>query len=74
MRERVKKNLFQPINVVITCSKSGKLTLSLVRYWCEKCLAPAVNKKNAYCYQIRIGDRMIQRFIKIYRPNQLKEI
>jgi hypothetical protein len=45
MGERVKKNLFQPSNVVITCSKSGKLTSSLVRYWCEKCLAPAVDKK-----------------------------
>lgn len=45
MGERVKKNLFQPSNVVITCSKSGKLTSSLVRYWAEKCLAPSVNKQ-----------------------------
>ena len=45
MGERVKKHLFQPSNVVITCSKSGKLTSSLVRYWCEKCLAPSVDKE-----------------------------
>lgn len=45
MGETVKKRLFQPSNVVITCSKSGKLTSSLVRYWCDTCLAPSVHKK-----------------------------
>jgi hypothetical protein len=45
MGETVKKRLFQPSNVVITCSKSGKLTSSLVRYWCEKCLGPSVDKE-----------------------------
>lgn len=43
--KELKKHLFQPSNVVITCSKSGKLTSSLVRYWSEKCLAPSVNKQ-----------------------------
>ncbi len=32
--------MFQPQNVVITCSKSGKLTTSLVYYWRDKVLAP----------------------------------
>ena len=45
MGERVKKNLFQPTNVVITCSKSGKLTSSLVAYWRDKCLVPSLDKK-----------------------------
>ena len=36
MGEIVKKNLFRPTNVVITCSSSGKLTSSLVTYWKEK--------------------------------------
>ena len=43
--ERAKKNLFQPSNVVITCSKAGKLTSSLVRYWCEKYLGSSVDKQ-----------------------------
>lgn len=45
MGEAVKKCLFQPDNVIITCSKSGKLTSSLVRYWCENCLIPSIDEK-----------------------------
>ena len=45
MGETVKKRLFQPSNVIITCSKSGKLTSSLVRYWCDNCLIPSTDKK-----------------------------
>ena len=45
MGETVKKRLFQPGNVIITCSKSGKLTTSLVRYWCDNCLIPSIDKK-----------------------------
>lgn len=45
MGATVKKRLFEPSNVVITCSKSGKLTSSLVRYWCEKCLIPSIDKR-----------------------------
>ena len=44
MWETMKKRSFQPSNVVITCSKSGKLTSPLVRYWCEKCLVPSIDK------------------------------
>jgi hypothetical protein len=37
--------MFQPRNVVITCSKSGKLTKSLVHYWSDMVLAPNAPKK-----------------------------
>jgi hypothetical protein len=32
MGDIVKRHLFEPKNVVITCSTSGKLTTSLVKY------------------------------------------
>ena len=41
----VKRNLFEPKNVVITCSSSGKLTSSLVKYWRDKVLVPSIGKK-----------------------------
>ena len=41
----VQAKMFQPRNVVITCSKSGKLTTSLVHYWRDKVLVPIVHKK-----------------------------
>ncbi|CAF4567861.1 unnamed protein product, partial [Didymodactylos carnosus] len=45
MGELVKRGLFEPENVVITCSSSGKLTSSLVRYWRDNCLLPFVGNK-----------------------------
>lgn len=42
MSENIKKNLFQASNVTVTCSKSGKLTASLVEYWIQNVLKPAV--------------------------------
>ena len=44
MGEIVKKHLFEPKNVVITCSTSGKLTTSLVEYWLDKCFLPSIGK------------------------------
>ncbi|CAF4629857.1 unnamed protein product, partial [Rotaria sp. Silwood2] len=41
----VKRNLFEPKNVLITCSSSGKLTSSLVCYWRDKVLVPSIGKK-----------------------------
>ena len=41
----VQAKMFQPNNVIITCSKSGKLTKSLVHYWRDKVLAVIVHKK-----------------------------
>lgn len=64
MGETVKKRLFQPSNVIITCSKSGKLTTSLVRYWCDNCLIPSIDK-NVFFYLIHIRGKMIRRFMKI---------
>ena len=37
--------MFQPRNVVITCSKSGKLTKSVVHYWSNMVLAPNAPRK-----------------------------
>lgn len=45
MGKTVKKHLFEPSNVVITCSKSGKLTTSLVWYWRDHCLIPSIGKQ-----------------------------
>ena len=41
----VKRNLFEPKNFVITCSSSGKLTSSLVKYWKNKVLVASIRKK-----------------------------
>jgi len=38
--ENVKKNLFNAKNIVLTCSKSGKLSSSLITYWRDQCLIP----------------------------------
>lgn len=45
MGDIVKRHLFEPKNVVITCSTSGKLTTSLVKYWRDKVLVPSIGKK-----------------------------
>ncbi|CAF2838549.1 unnamed protein product, partial [Rotaria sp. Silwood2] len=45
MSDNIKKNLFQAFNVTATCSKSGKLSSSLVKYWIQKVLKPAVGNE-----------------------------
>ena len=45
MSENIKKDLFQASNVTVTCSKSGKLTSSLVEYWIQNVLKPAVGNE-----------------------------
>ena len=45
MGDVVKPHFFQPKNVVITCSSSGKLTSSLVTYWKDNVLAPSIGSK-----------------------------
>ena len=45
MGDIVKANLFEPANVVITCSPSGMLTSSLVLYWRDRCLVPSIRTK-----------------------------
>lgn len=41
---RVKQSLYQANNIHVTCSKSGKLTKTHIRYWAEKVLYPSVSK------------------------------
>ncbi|CAF1459829.1 unnamed protein product [Rotaria sordida] len=43
--DRIKENLFNASNVVVTCSASGKLTTSLVSYWVDKILRPSLSGK-----------------------------
>jgi len=43
--DRIKENLFNASNVVVTCSASGKLTTSLVSYWVDKVLRPSLSGK-----------------------------
>ncbi len=45
MSDNIKKNLFQAVNVTLTCSKSGKLSSSLVEYWIQKVLEPTVGNE-----------------------------
>ncbi|CAF3058441.1 unnamed protein product [Rotaria sp. Silwood2] len=45
MSDKIKENLFHAQNVVVTCSKSGKLTSSLVTYWRDHCLIPNLSSK-----------------------------
>ena len=44
--DTVKKNLFAPSNIVLTCSKSTKLTSSLIEYWTDNVLAPVIKNKD----------------------------
>ena len=47
LSESIKKTLFQANNIVLTCSKSGKLTGSLVKYWRDNVLKPLVGQKKS---------------------------
>ena len=47
LSDKITKDLFQAQNIVLTCSKSGKLTTSLVDYWVKNVLVPIL--RNKYC-------------------------
>ena len=47
MSNNIKKNLFQALNVTVMCNKSGKLSSSLVEYWIQKVLEPAVGDEKS---------------------------
>jgi hypothetical protein len=44
LSENIQRNLFKPSNIVLTCSVSGKLTSSLVKYWRDNVLLPSIGK------------------------------
>ncbi|CAF3817307.1 unnamed protein product [Rotaria magnacalcarata] len=44
--ERVKENLFRANNVIVTCSKSGKLDTTLVQYWFYHVFLPSTPRKS----------------------------
>ncbi|CAF0921229.1 unnamed protein product [Adineta steineri] len=46
--ENLKKKLFKAKNIIVTCSKSGKLTSSLVTYWLDKCLVPNLRSRTLF--------------------------
>ena len=43
--DNIKRNLFNAKNIVLTCSKSGKLSASLVTYWRDRCFIPNLRAK-----------------------------
>ncbi|CAF0938809.1 unnamed protein product [Adineta ricciae] len=45
MGDNIKGNLPQLKNVVVTCSASSKLTISLVEYWRNECLIPSLTSQ-----------------------------
>ena len=45
LSDNIKKDLFTASNVVVTCSKSGKLTTSLVQYWIDNVLKAAIGNQ-----------------------------
>ena len=45
LNDNIKKDLFTASNVVVTCSKSGKLTTSLVQYWIDSVLKPTIGNQ-----------------------------
>ena len=58
LSDNIKKNLFTASNVVITCSKSGKLTTSLVQYRIDNVLKPTIgNQKCLLLYDYCGGQR-----------------
>ena len=44
----IREKMLKPKNVVITCSKAGKLTTSLVYYWRDNILVPNVSTKSLF--------------------------
>ena len=45
MGDIIKRNLFESKNVLITCSSSGKLTSSLIKYWRDNVLVSPIKGK-----------------------------
>ena len=44
--DTIKKNLFGPNNIILTCSKSGKITSSLIEDWRDNVLAPIIKDED----------------------------
>ena len=66
--DTVKKDLFAPSNIVLTCSKSGKLTSSVIEYWRDNVLAPVIKNKD---YLLISDSWSAQNAVTIYKyfPN-----
>ncbi len=53
INNNIKKKLFQASNITISCSKSGRLSTSLVQHWIQQVLKPTIgNKKKFYYYPL----------------------
>jgi len=48
LSDNIKRNLFTATNVLVTCSKSGKLTTSLVQYWINNVLKSTIGTRNCF--------------------------
>jgi hypothetical protein len=43
----IKKKLFQASNIIISCSKSGRLSTSIVQYQIQQVLKPIIGNKKS---------------------------
>ncbi|CAF3482491.1 unnamed protein product [Rotaria sp. Silwood2] len=71
LSENVKRNLFKPNNIILTCSKSGKLTSSLVEYWRDEVLKPLIDNKKylliSDCWGAQQADSIYEKVTNIKR-------
>ena len=64
MSDNIKRKLFKTDNVVVTCSKPGKLTTSLVEYWINNVLIPTIGDRKCLLLLDYWGG---QRDVKLYQ-------
>ena len=55
LNDNIRKDLFTASNVVVTCSKSGKLTTSLVQYWIDNVLKPTIGYQKCLLFSYYWG-------------------
>ncbi|CAF1528982.1 unnamed protein product, partial [Didymodactylos carnosus] len=73
LSDPVRKSLFQADNVVVTCSKSGKLITSLVECWVDKVLQPTVkDKKCLLLSDYWGGERDVNHYEKVKNLERLE--
>jgi hypothetical protein len=71
LSNNIQQNLFKPNNIVLTCSKSGKLTGSLVQYWFDHVFEPLIGKNKCLllsdCWGAQGADEIYAKLINVKR-------